>query len=87
MCYNCGCHNRSDDMGNPGNLTDQTIQKLADKWKVSVDEAKHRIFKYVSTTSADAELDQVLDQAAKAWGQSVEEAKRQTYKLLKTELE
>lgn len=40
MCYNCGCGNPDDDMGNPENITNQTFEKAAKAWGQSVDEAK-----------------------------------------------
>ncbi len=87
MCYNCGCHNPSDDMGNQNNITTETVKRLASEWKVSDKEAKHRIFKYVTGAIQDPQLDQVFTQASKAWGQSIEDAKKQAYKVLKEELE
>ena len=29
MCYNCGCGNPNDDMGNPDNITNATFDKSA----------------------------------------------------------
>lgn len=29
MCYNCGCGNPNDDMGNPDNITTETFVKAA----------------------------------------------------------
>jgi len=46
MCYNCGCGRPDDDMGmgkvseGGGGLTDADFKKLADKWRMSVEEAK-----------------------------------------------
>ena len=40
MCYNCGCNNPNDDMGNPANITTGTFQKAADAEKQSLEEAK-----------------------------------------------
>lgn len=40
MCYNCGCGNPNDDMGNPANITNSTFQKAADAEKQTVTEAK-----------------------------------------------
>lgn len=40
MCYNCGCANPNDDMGNPDNITNTTFAKAAQAEKQSVTEAK-----------------------------------------------
>lgn len=40
MCYNCGCQNPKDNMGDPHNITDETFEKAAHAWGQSVDEAK-----------------------------------------------
>lgn len=46
MCYNCGCGLPNDDMGKGkvsqggGSLTDDDFKHLAEKWGVSVEEAK-----------------------------------------------
>jgi hypothetical protein len=39
MCYNCGCGNPNDDMGDPNNITNATFQKAADAEKQSMEEA------------------------------------------------
>ena len=44
MCYNCGCHNPQDDMGNPDNITEQTLTHLAEHWGKSLKEAKLILF-------------------------------------------
>ncbi len=40
MCYNCGCGNPNDDMGDPANITNTTFEKAAEAEKQSVAEAK-----------------------------------------------
>lgn len=40
MCYNCGCGNPNDDMGNPDNLTTSTFIKAAEAEKQKLDKAK-----------------------------------------------
>ena len=40
MCYNCGCGNPNDDMGNPDNITNATFVKAAQAEKMSETEAK-----------------------------------------------
>lgn len=40
MCYNCGCGNPNDDMGNADNITNETFKKAAEAEKQSVAEAK-----------------------------------------------
>lgn len=40
MCYNCGCGNPNDDMGNPDNITNATFAKAAKAEKQSEAEAK-----------------------------------------------
>lgn len=46
MCYNCGCGMPNDDMGKGkvskggGSLTDDDWKHMADKWGMSVNEAK-----------------------------------------------
>ena len=46
MCYNCGCGIPNDDMGKGkvskggGSLTDDDWKVMADKWGMSIDDAK-----------------------------------------------
>lgn len=40
MCYNCGCENLHDDMGDKENITEETFEKASKAWGQSVDEAK-----------------------------------------------
>jgi hypothetical protein len=39
MCYNCGCGNPNDDMGNADNITTLTFDKAAKAEKQSMEEA------------------------------------------------
>lgn len=39
MCYNCGCGNPNDDMGNPQNITVKTFDAAASAEKQSREEA------------------------------------------------
>jgi len=88
MCYNCGCFNPDDDMGNPDNLTNLTFKNLAGKWKKSEEEVKQEVYSALVNKTADknADLKKAFAKAAAAWGQSPEEAMNQTYYLLKDEL-
>jgi len=43
MCYNCGCGLPDDDMGNPKNITNKTIEEAANASGTSVEEAKKNI--------------------------------------------
>ncbi len=40
MCYNCGCNMPDDDMGNPDNITSETIRKAAKASGQTEEEAK-----------------------------------------------
>ena len=40
MCYNCGCGMPDDDMGNPDNITEETIKKAAEASGQKVEDAK-----------------------------------------------
>lgn len=40
MCYNCGCGNPNDDMGNPDNITNATFAKAAAAEKQTPEQAK-----------------------------------------------
>ncbi len=83
MCYNCGCHIPQDDMGHPDNITDQTLEELAKKLKMTVPQTKSLLKEYLQATKTDnAEFETMFDKASKAWGQSVEDAKKQTLKML-----
>lgn len=40
MCYNCGCKNPNDNMGDPNNITNDTFKKAAQASTQSDTEAK-----------------------------------------------
>lgn len=50
MCYNCGCGLPEDDMGKGkiseggASLTEDDLKLLADRWGMSLDEAKQNIY-------------------------------------------
>lgn len=44
MCYNCGCHNPSDDMGDPNNITLETFTKAAKAMGQDLQEAKQKTY-------------------------------------------
>ena len=83
MCYNCGCHMPEDDMGDPDNISEDTLRQLAKKRKVQLSGLKHSLSHYLeNSVQNDPEFEIMFKKAAKAWGQSVKEAKKQTAKLL-----
>lgn len=49
MCYNCGCHRPTDDMGRGkvteggASLTEDDLKKMAEKWGMSLEETKKNI--------------------------------------------
>ena len=89
MCFNCGCHIPQDNMGNPDNITEDTIQKLAEHWADSVKNTKKRLLLLVQDPKLpikDTYVEQLFLKAAKSWGQSEEKAKENTASLLKTQL-
>ncbi len=90
MCFNCGCGNADDDMGNTANITNQTFHHLADHLKKTVPETKQYVYQQLAGRlnheSLDPEVEEMFQNAAKAWGQSVEEAKKNTFALLKDQL-
>lgn len=45
MCFNCGCGNPNDDMGNPKNITNKTFEEAAKAWGQSEEEAKKNALK------------------------------------------
>lgn len=51
MCYNCGCDLPDDPMGKGyvseggGSLTQKDIKVMAEKWDMSVEEAKKNMYK------------------------------------------
>lgn len=90
MCYNCGCQNPQDDMGDPNNITKSTLTHLSQHWGKSLEETKVVLLKMLETgdkaLAEDEHLKHMFDVAGKAWGQSLEEAKKNTHDLLKKEL-
>lgn len=44
MCYNCGCNNPNDDMGNPENITSETFTKAAQAMGQDAKEAKQKTY-------------------------------------------
>lgn len=45
MCYNCGCGDPSDDMGNPKNITNKTFKEAAEASSQDEKEAKENTLK------------------------------------------
>ena len=45
MCYNCGCGNPNDDMGNPDNITNETFTKAAKAENQDIKIAKEETLK------------------------------------------
>jgi hypothetical protein len=93
MCYNCGCHNPQDDMGDSHNITEQTFVHMAEHNNTAVEETKlmvyHQLEKQLihkEQIEEDSHLTEMFENAAKAWGQTTEEARKNTYRLLKQEL-
>lgn len=95
MCYNCGCGNKHDNMGDPQNITEETFINIANAMSLSLDEAKLLVYhslekqkenKYKDTRAEEKDIKGIFTHAAGAWGQSVEEAKNYTYELLKQEI-
>ena len=48
MCYNCGCGNPNDDMGNQNNITNLTFQKAAEAEKQELLHAKTETLKLLA---------------------------------------
>lgn len=97
MCYNCGCRNPDDDMGNGDNITNDTFHHLSEHWKTSDKETKEKVLKMLEDDKqslrpdglkiTDDHLVEMFEKAAKAWGQSVDDAKKKTKNMLEDELE
>ncbi len=95
MCYNCGCGLTDDDMGvghalaepEGKSITDKTFAKLADKWEMSVDEARKLTLALLTGEKSDPEkesqLNELMDEAAQSQGMTIEESEEETSKLLK----
>lgn len=90
MCYNCGCQNQDDDMGNPNNITTSTLKHLSGHWGKSLDETKSILLQMLQTNDkALTENDHIKEmfvKASQAWGQSVDQAKENAQALLEKEL-
>lgn len=48
MCYNCGCGLPNDDMGNPDNITTETISKAAKASSQTEEAAKKNMLELLS---------------------------------------
>lgn len=87
MCYNCGCQNPQDNMGDANNITNQTFIHLSNHWGKSLEETQMTVLKMLETSDKtleeDEHLKEMFEKASKAWGQSVDEAKKNTLELLK----
>ncbi len=90
MCYNCGCQNPHDDMGDPNNITESTLQHLAEHEGKTIQEIKIKLLQMLEKNDKaldrDPHLQEMFIKAAKAWGQSVDEAKKYTQQLLVKEV-
>lgn len=90
MCYNCGCFNPDDDMGDSLNITNQTLNDLAKKWNTSPEDTKNKLFTMIESSDPALDTDPIIskmfNEAAKSWGQSVAEAHKNAHSLLKSEL-
>ena len=95
MCYNCGCGNPRDDMGDPENITEETFINLANAFGVSIHEAKNKIFQLLEEQKEsnfrdikgeDPNITELFERSARAWGQSVVEARKYTYEQLRYEM-
>lgn len=53
MCYNCKCGDPNDDMGDPKNITNKTIEELAKLNGMSVEETKKEILKMLKRELGD----------------------------------
>lgn len=84
MCYNCGCSNPQDDMGNPDNITEQVLKRLAEDQDLK--EFKKELLTQLKSGKLDPKFEIQMEKAAKAWGQSVEEAKKNTQSLLQSQV-
>jgi hypothetical protein len=91
MCHNCGCGVPQDDMGNPENITDNTLTNLGQAWGgMALADVELLVFNYLQGQRPDDakvhDLEHMFESASKAWGQTVDEAKAETLKTLKREL-
>ena len=95
MCYNCGCGNAHDDMGDPDNLTQETFINLSNAMGQELDTIKNLVYSnlekqensnFKDLTGEDVVITDLFSRAAKAWGQTEAEARKYTYKLLQHEM-
>ncbi len=89
MCYNCGCFIPDDDMGFPDNITEKTLQDLANKWSKTLPETKKDLYRLLLDDNpklGQEPLKSIFEKAAAAWSQSMEEAKKNTASLLKSQI-
>jgi hypothetical protein len=86
MCYNCGCKIPDDEMGDSRNITIETFESLAKKWKISSKDARNKVFNYLMQDKTDNEdIEEIFRQASQAWGQPIQNAKKETLLLLDPE--
>lgn len=86
MCYNCGCRNPDDDMGDVNNITTATLNHLSEHWGKTLPQTKIEVLKMLESGKvSDAHLVGMFEKASRAWGQSIDEAKKNTASLLKEE--
>ncbi len=90
MCYNCGCQNPEDNMGDPNNITENTLAHLSEHWGKSLPDTKKELLNLLQTNDPkleqDPHLKEMFDKATHAWGQSLNEAKTNVMTLLQKEV-
>lgn len=90
MCYNCGCQNPQDNMGDANNITENTLNHLSGHWGKSLPNTKAQLLKLLQESDPKLEQDphikEMFEKASRAWGQSIDEAKKNTLALLKKEV-
>lgn len=90
MCYNCGCQNPEDNMGDANNITEDTLKHLSEHWGKSLQDSKLILLQMLETQDKaldeDEHLKEIFGKAAKAWGQGLDQAKKNTLELLKKEI-
>jgi hypothetical protein len=75
-------------MGDPENITTQSIEAMAKSYNVPSISLKEGIFQYLNTPNFpnNPVLEEMFSKAATAWGQDVQEAKKNTLEMLRQEL-
>ncbi len=70
MCFNCGCHIPQDNMGSVDNITEDTLKKLAEHWRASVEETKIKLLNLLKDDQIDKDLylKDMFEKAGKSWG-------------------